>query len=55
MLSLPAANWLRLFIWLLIGLVIYFCYGMWHSTQGRGIRGVLPAPHLQEEIAHKAP
>jgi basic amino acid/polyamine antiporter, APA family len=52
MLSLPGANWLRLFGWLAIGLVIYFCYGMWHSTQGRIIRGI-PAPHLQEEIAHK--
>jgi APA family basic amino acid/polyamine antiporter len=54
MLSLPAANWLRLFGWLAIGLVIYFCYGMWHSVQGQSLRGV-PAPHLQEEIAHKAP
>jgi APA family basic amino acid/polyamine antiporter len=54
MLSLPAANWLRLFVWLLIGLVIYFCYGIWHSTQGKSLRAA-PAPHLQEEIAHKAP
>jgi basic amino acid/polyamine antiporter, APA family len=53
MLSLPIENWYRLIGWLVIGLVIYFCYGMWHSTQGRNIRGVLPAPHLQEEIAHK--
>ncbi len=41
MLSLPAANWLRLFIWLAIGLVIYFCYGMWHSTQGKNLRQAL--------------
>jgi len=41
MLSLPAANWLRLFVWLLIGLVIYFCYGMWHSTQGKSLREAL--------------
>ena len=53
MLSLPAANWLRLIGWLAIGLVIYFGYGMWHSTQGKTLRGV-PAPHLQAEIAHKA-
>jgi basic amino acid/polyamine antiporter, APA family len=32
MLSLPAANWYRLFGWLAIGLVIYFSYGMWNST-----------------------
>ena len=35
MLSLPAANWWRLIVWLAIGLVIYFCYGMHHSTLGR--------------------
>lgn len=31
MLSLPSENWLRLVIWLSIGLAIYFCYGYWHS------------------------
>jgi APA family basic amino acid/polyamine antiporter len=31
MFSLPAANWLRLFIWLAIGLLIYFGYGIHHS------------------------
>jgi APA family basic amino acid/polyamine antiporter len=32
MLSLPAENWYRLFGWLAIGLVIYFSYGIHHST-----------------------
>jgi APA family basic amino acid/polyamine antiporter len=31
MFSLPWENWLRLFIWLLIGFVIYFGYGKKHS------------------------
>jgi APA family basic amino acid/polyamine antiporter len=31
MFSLPAANWLRLIIWLGIGFVIYFLYGIHHS------------------------
>jgi APA family basic amino acid/polyamine antiporter len=34
MFSLPAENWLRLFIWLLVGLVIYFTYGRHHSRLG---------------------
>jgi basic amino acid/polyamine antiporter, APA family len=32
MFSLPAENWYRLIIWLLIGLVIYFFYGRTHSV-----------------------
>jgi basic amino acid/polyamine antiporter, APA family len=39
MFSLPAENWLRLAIWLAIGLVIYFCYGRRHSTLGKELRG----------------
>jgi APA family basic amino acid/polyamine antiporter len=31
MFSLPAANWVRLGVWLIIGLVIYFSYGRHHS------------------------
>jgi basic amino acid/polyamine antiporter, APA family len=31
MFSLPAENWLRLGVWLLIGFVIYFTYGRRHS------------------------
>jgi len=31
MLSLPPENWIRLFVWLLIGFVIYFFYGRKHS------------------------
>jgi len=32
MFSLPAENWYRLIIWLVIGLVIYFAYGRRHSV-----------------------
>jgi APA family basic amino acid/polyamine antiporter len=31
MLSLPSENWMRLLLWLAAGLVIYFCYGYFHS------------------------
>ncbi|HEX5272331.1 MAG TPA: amino acid permease [Gemmataceae bacterium] len=41
MLSLPAANWLRLFVWLAIGLCIYFLYGRHHSLLGMELRGEL--------------
>ena len=32
MFSLPAENWLRLAVWLALGLGIYFAYGQYHST-----------------------
>ncbi len=41
MFSLPAENWYRLIIWLLIGLVIYFLYGRRHSVMSK---------HIQHEI-----
>ena len=39
MFSLPAANWLRLFAWLVLGLCIYFFYGRYHSHLGKELRG----------------
>jgi amino acid transporter len=39
MLSLPAANWYRLFAWLALGLAIYFFYGRHHSLLGKELRG----------------
>src|SRR5262249_52904767 len=56
MLSLPPANWYRLFVWLGIGLFIYFTYGRRHSILGRELRGeiathgVSPAGMLADEI-----
>jgi basic amino acid/polyamine antiporter, APA family len=35
MATLPGDTWLRLLIWLLIGLVIYFSYGRKHSVLQR--------------------
>jgi len=35
MFSLPVENWLRLIVWLLIGLAVYFFYGRHHSMLAR--------------------
>ncbi len=46
MFSLPWDNWIRLFVWMAIGLVIYFSYGRRHS--------VMAAHTLREIAAHGA-
>ena len=49
MFSLPAENWYRLIIWLVIGLVIYFAYGRrhsvmsWHTDHEIRSHGISPA------------
>jgi basic amino acid/polyamine antiporter, APA family len=35
---LPLATWVRLIVWLVIGLVIYFIYGRSHSVLLNGQR-----------------
>ena len=35
MAALPADTWIRLFVWLILGLIIYFAYGKKHSHLGR--------------------
>ena len=37
MLSLPIETWIRFFVWLVIGLAIYFLYGIRNSKLARGI------------------
>ncbi len=55
MFSLPPENWLRLFIWLLLGFVIYFGYGKRHSVMAHalahevGKHGASPAGSLATE------
>jgi basic amino acid/polyamine antiporter, APA family len=44
MASLPLESWLRLFVWLVVGLSIYFSYSRHHSEFGRTPRGVAMAP-----------
>jgi APA family basic amino acid/polyamine antiporter len=38
MVFLPWQTWLRLIVWLGIGLVLYFAYGRWHSVLMNGGR-----------------
>jgi len=37
MMSLPLETWIRFFVWLGIGLLIYFFYGAWHSKLRGGV------------------
>ena len=39
MLRLGWQNWLRLAVWLAVGLLLYFLYGRHHSTLGKELRG----------------
>ncbi|HEX4815214.1 MAG TPA: amino acid permease [Nonomuraea sp.] len=34
MLNLPVETWLRFLVWMVIGVVMYFGYGYWHSRTG---------------------
>ena len=41
-------NWLRLFVWLVIGLVFYFSYGRKHSKVQALEVGANPAPSMAD-------
>jgi APA family basic amino acid/polyamine antiporter len=66
MFSLPADNWWRLLVWLLIGFVIYFAYGRRHSVMATShslereiaAHGATPAatlPHHAENLPPGGP
>jgi hypothetical protein len=35
MTELGVTNWMRFGIWMLVGLILYFCYGFWNSKLGK--------------------
>nr|XP_023502522.1 cationic amino acid transporter 4-like [Equus caballus] len=49
MLQLSYLAWLGLSIWLLMGLAVYFGYGIWHSKENQREWQVLTAPHSSLE------
>jgi APA family basic amino acid/polyamine antiporter len=57
MFSLPAENWLRLFVWLALGFLIYFGYSRHHSTLAKHLafelaeRGISPAGVPADDVA----
>ena len=50
MFSLPGENWVRLIVWLIIGLVIYFAYGKNHSFLAGHARPKADAPLADDAI-----
>jgi amino acid transporter len=51
MLFLPPSTWLRLVGWLVVGLIIYFSYGMRNSILGQKSRGLIPS-HVPTGPSH---
>ncbi|KAM9326895.1 cationic amino acid transporter 3 [Gastrophryne carolinensis] len=39
MMQLQAGTWIRFAVWMAIGFLIYFCYGIWNSTEEKNAKG----------------
>uniref|UniRef100_A0A0E9QQL3 Cationic amino acid transporter C-terminal domain-containing protein n=1 Tax=Anguilla anguilla TaxID=7936 RepID=A0A0E9QQL3_ANGAN len=47
MMQLDLATWCRFAVWMVIGFLIYFAYGMWHSMDGASGSSQKYEPALQ--------
>ena len=43
MLGLPGDTWIRLVVWLILGMILYFTYGRYHSRV-QALESGVPAP-----------
>ncbi|XP_075040586.1 cationic amino acid transporter 3 [Mixophyes fleayi] len=39
MMQLEAGTWIRFAVWMALGFLIYFCYGIWNSTEEQNTKG----------------
>ena len=51
MLTLPLDTWIRLVVWMIIGLLIYFLYGKHHSVLGIRYPAGKTAGPVQEVVS----
>jgi APA family basic amino acid/polyamine antiporter len=54
MATLPLDTWIRLVVWMVIGLVIYFVYGAHHSVLGSGKESSAARSGIGVKDAHRA-
>jgi APA family basic amino acid/polyamine antiporter len=50
MLGLPGDTWIRLVVWLILGMILYFTYGRYHSRV-QALTGGVPAPKSAPSMA----
>ncbi|NMO00187.1 amino acid permease [Gordonia sp. TBRC 11910] len=55
MLNLTALTWIRFVVWMVIGVIVYFSYGMRHSVVGKRERGEMPSWDGEQSAAVGAP
>jgi hypothetical protein len=52
MLTLPVETWLRFIVWMVLGFLIYFLYGIHNSRLAKGAHDI-PAPDFSRAGPHE--